>query len=91
MKQEFADNVNLPPGLQTRLKDNLLPAATILKLVGEDYVSFLKDFCSLKMEEFEEQGAGQESTSVWEHILHTPIELSRHSPDLFGTAPVARC
>jgi DNA primase len=90
MKREFADNVNLPPGLQTRLKDNLLPAASILKLVGEDYVSFLKKFCSLKMEEFEEQGAGQESTSVWEHILHTPIELSRHTPDLYGTAPIAK-
>lgn len=76
VKAEFSEGSNLPAGMYTRMVDNFLPAATILKFVGEDYVSFVKSFSELKMREMVEQGgATKESAEIWTEILHAPIAL----------------
>jgi len=90
LQQEFGINGKLEAGTDDRLKQNLLPATTILKLVGKDYVDFMVRFAAIKMEEMAEQGATQESASIWNSILNTPIHLSAHDPSLSGTATVAR-
>lgn len=90
VKAEFADNSSLPPGIYTRLKDNLLPAAAILKFVGHDYVSFMSEFSKLKMDEFAEQGSTKESSVIWSHILHTPVPLSHVDSGKSGHASVAK-
>ena len=90
VKEEFADNASLSPGIHTRLKDNLLPAAAILKLVGHDYVSFMSEFSRLKMNELAEQGATKESSIIWSHILHTPVPLNHLESGKPGYASIAK-
>jgi len=82
IQQEFTDGANLPAGMFTRMLDNFLPAAAILKYIGEDYVSFVRQFSELKMTELTEQGgATKESAAIWSDILHTPIALYRYLRD----------
>lgn len=90
VKAEFADNASLPAGIYTRLKDNLLPAAAILKIAGHDYTSFLSEFSKLKMDEFAEQGSTKESSIIWSHILHTPVPLSHIDSGKSGYASIAK-
>ncbi len=90
VKSEFSDNSSLPPGTYTRLKDNLLPAAAILKFIGHDYLAFMSEFSKLKMDEFAEQGSTKESTTIWNHILHTPVPLSHIDAGKSGNASVAK-
>lgn len=90
VKSEFSDNASLAPGLYTRLKDNLLPAAAILKMVGHDYTKFLAEFSKLKMGELAEQGSTKESSIVWSHVLHTPVPLNHIDSGRNGYASVAK-
>jgi hypothetical protein len=90
VKEEYANNPSLPPGMYTRLKDNLLPAAAILKLAGHDYQTFMAEFSKLKMDEFAEQGSTKESSIIWSHILHTPVPLSHIDSGKSGHASVAK-
>lgn len=88
--EEYADNSNLPAGMQGRLKRNLLPAATILKYVGHDYRSFMMDYSKVKLEGMDELGAGQESATIWHHILHTPFPAHWLGDDERGMTTVMR-
>lgn len=82
VKSEFAGGANLPAGMYSRMVDNFLPAATILKIAGEDYVDFVKKFSELKMRELTEQGgASKESAEIWSEILHAPIALHQLSQE----------
>jgi hypothetical protein len=90
VKDEFAGNNMLQAGTDDRLKQNIMPAATIMKMTGRDYVDFMVRFSALKMEEMAEQGANQESTDIWNSILNTPVSLNHHDPGLYGTATVAQ-
>jgi hypothetical protein len=90
IQTEYADNSTLPPGTYTRLKDNLMPAAAIMKLVGHDYKTFMTEFCRIKMEELLEQGATKESTNIWSNILHTPVSLSHVESGRTGVSSVAK-
>ena len=90
IQEEFADNATLPPGTYTRLKDNLMPAAAIMKMVGHDYKTFMTEFCKIKMEELLEQGATKESTNIWNSILHTPVSLSNVESGRTGVSSVAK-
>lgn len=73
VKDEFSDNSLLPPGTNTRLKDNYLPAATIMKLAYQDYKKFMREFTEMKISALAEQGATRESTVLWKEIFHTLI------------------
>jgi len=89
-RQTFAGGANLPSGMYTRLLDNLLPAATILNFIGEDYIKFVQEFSILKMQEMADQGATvQESEEIWEEVLHTGIPLAHHSRDAEGVSSVS--
>jgi hypothetical protein len=90
IQDEFADNKTLPPGTHTRLKDNLMPAAAIMKIVGHDYKTFMTEFCKIKMEELLEQGATKESTNIWSNILHTSVSLSHVESGGTGVSAVAK-
>lgn len=90
VKDEFSDNSSLPPGIYTRLKDNLLPAAAILKMVGQDYVKFMSEFSQLKMDEFAEQGSVKESTNIWSNILHTPVPMHHVDSSKSGHMAISR-
>lgn len=82
VQQEFTDGANLPAGMFTRMLDNFLPAAAILKYIGEDYISFVRQFSELKMTELSEQGGTtKECEAIWADILHTPIALYRYTRD----------
>lgn len=73
---EFIDNASLTANMQGRLKENLLPAAAILKLAGQDYVRFLREYGELKMGEMNEVGAfSQEYTQIWNELLQSPIHI----------------
>jgi len=90
IKTEFADNASLPAGIYTRLKDNIMPAAAIMKLAGHDYKTFMVEFSKAKMEELIEQGATKESANIWSHIIHTPVALSNIETGRSGFASVAK-
>lgn len=91
VKQEFARSNLLPAGMYSRLTDNYLPATAILKFVGEDYRNFMIEFSQLKLRELTEQGGTkQESTDIWQEILNTPVELSRHTELHRGSASIAK-
>jgi len=90
VQDEFASNEHLPAGVYTRLKKNLLPATAILKYIGEDYVSFISEFCKVKMEEFLEQGSVRESTQIWQNIFHTPVPLNYMESGRSGYSSIAR-
>jgi DNA primase len=73
---EFIDNASLTANMQGRLKENLLPAATIMKLAGQDYARFLREYGELKMGEMNEVGAfAQESVQIWNELLQSPIHI----------------
>lgn len=91
VKSEFGHNVGLPPGLDSRLKDNLLPSAAMLKLAGLDYKAYLSRACKDKMVFLEKFGATRREHEVlWDAILHTPIQLHQHSTDMAGISSIAR-
>lgn len=90
VQEEFADNAALPPGTHTRMKNNLMPAAAIMKFVGYDYRKFVIEFCKVKMEELLEQGVVKESTTIWSHILHTQVPLSNVESGGTGVAAIAK-
>lgn len=88
---EYVDNAKLAPGMQSRLKENLLPAATIMKLAGEDYHSWLYDFGKLKLSKMDELGAfTPEAVNLWNQMLNAPIPLpTKNDPDKRNSASVA--
>ena len=93
VKKEFAKNESLPSDMMTRLKDNLLPATAIMKVIGKDYVKFLAEFSTIKLEEMREQGGTvKESGSMWNHVLHTQVNLSKFAPDgdLVGVSSLSK-
>lgn len=90
VQDEYADNATLPPGTDTRLKNNLMPAAAIMKFIGHDYQKFVVDFCVTKMEEMLEQGTTSESETIWSNILHTSVSLSNVEGSRTGVASIAR-
>lgn len=82
VRLDFAGGANLPAGMYSRMVDNFLPAATILKIVGEDHIKFVQKFSELKMRELVEQGgATKESGEIWSEILHAPIALGQLSQE----------
>lgn len=91
VREEFAEGGNLPAGTYSRMMDNFIPAAAILKMVGKDYVKFVHDFSQLKMQELVEQGgAVKESEDVWEELLHTSVSIYQMSRDVDdGIASIA--
>lgn len=91
VREEFAEGGHLPAGTYSRMLDNFIPAATILKMVGEDYVKFVNEFSTLKMQELVEQGgAVKESEDIWEELLHTSVSIYQLVRDVNeGIASVA--
>jgi len=86
VKNDFAGGANLPAGMYSRMTDNFLPAATILKLVGEDHVKFVQKFSELKMQELVEQGgAAKESAEIWSEVLHASIALHQLTQEVDET------
>ena len=82
IRKEFSTNSSLPQDMLTRLKDNFLPVTTIMKMAGQDYMTFLSGFSEIKMEELREQGGTtRESESIWDNLLHATITMGAHSPD----------
>jgi len=93
VRAEFSNNAALPADMMTRLKNNFLPATVIMKLAGVDYKSFITEFSKIKMEELKEQGGtSRESETIWNHILHTQVNLSQYAPesDLAGMVSLAK-
>lgn len=93
VKKEFVKNESLPSDMMTRLKDNLLPAAAIMKVIGKDYVKFMAEFSKVKLEELREQGGTvKESGNIWNHVLHTQVNLSKFAPDgdLIGVSSLSK-
>lgn len=90
LQKEFAGNTSLQTGTDDRIKQNLLPAAAIMKVAGYDYRNFMQKFSAIKMDEMAAQGATQESTEIWNSVLHTPVSLNLHDPNMYGTATVAQ-
>jgi len=91
VRAEYAQNVGLAPGLDSRLKDNLLPSTAMLKLAGLDYQTYLARACRDKMIFLEKFGATRREHEVlWDSIFHTPIQLHQHAADLAGISSVAR-
>ena len=91
LKTEFSDNKMLPSGNITRFKQNLLPLATILKLAGEDYVTFMTDFSTLKMEEVrQEGGATKQHEDIWSQVIHGTVNLTRQGGDWGGVSSLAK-
>lgn len=83
VKADFAGGANLPAGMYSRMVDNFLPAAAILKFVGEDHIKFVQKFSELKLRELVEQGgATKESSEIWSEILHAPVALHQLSQEV---------
>lgn len=91
IREEFMQNVGLPAGLDSRLKDNLLPGAAMLKLADLDYKKYLAAACRNKMTFLEKFGATvREHESLWREVFRTPISLRQHSPDSVGMTSIAK-
>lgn len=88
VKQEFSQST----GSMSRLKENFLPAVAIMKLAGLDYAKFLDGFSKIKMEELQEQGGTKkESATIWDHILHTQLNLNQYGiEDIGGISSLAK-
>lgn len=73
---EYIDNSKLTPGMQSRLKENLLPAATLMKLSGEDYKTWIYEFGKQKLDKLDELGAfTPEAVNLWTQMLNAPIPM----------------
>lgn len=91
VKDEFRTNAGLVHGLDTRLKDNLLPSTAILKLAGLDYKEYLHDISAAKMELLFQFGtAKKEHEILWSQLLNTSITLSQHDPNRTGVTSISR-
>jgi len=68
------------PEMFMRIQYHLIPTLTVMKLAGMDYTQFIHDFCNIKVDEMRQQGAINESTHIWDALLHTPIPLRMIDP-----------
>ena len=90
IKQEFAGNATLPAGMYSRLSDNYFPAAAVLKIAGQDYAKFLRDYSEIKLTEMvAEGGAAPEYTRIWNALLHTNVTITQHDRDKSNVASLA--
>jgi hypothetical protein len=88
--KEFDDGSLLPAGVEDRLKENVMPIATMLKLAGQDYKTFIAEICKLKMHQMDELGVTTgEAEQLWNQILHTPVPLTTVESNR-GVASVAK-
>lgn len=89
--KEFEDNSSLSAKVENRLRENLMPAAAIMKFAGEDYVKFLSEFGGIKAQEMHEVGAFvPDSEKIWNQMLNTAIPLPRTDSTTATNASVAR-